>query len=155
MRNRYQRTVPVVLLLLLGPTFLLRPAAVDALLIHIHDDFHAHAIALTSGVAPRDTHNDSGHHDRHDHSHVQPIPTGDDGRDFVLIFPKVLVASRGTPYRTATVSEQPAPPWMEPVERMSQYHCCLQPATGPPPPAFLHLNGKTATLLLLNHALLL
>ena len=151
---RFHRAVSVVLLFLLGPTSVFRPAVVDALLIHAHDDLHAHVITLPDTRPPHDTHDD------HDHTLLLPcsyedVSEGVAGRESVVLFPKVLLrASSAAPIRLVA-SAPPIPPWLPLPFQNAPDNVHLLFATGPPIHAFHRPLGKTATLLLLNHALLL
>jgi len=151
-----------VLLMLMGPALVLRPAGIDALLIHAHDhgELHAHAIALSETQLDHDDHDhDESDHEENDQDKHSPGPslsTSGDDHEFVVVFPNLQVVSSASPLRIVPPAERPTPPWLDPLVFQDEpRHARLLPKPVPPlSPRHCSLS-KIATLLLLNHALLL
>ena len=172
---RFSRAISVVLVLM-SPVLALQPAGLDALLIHshAHEDLHDHGISLPDTL--------HAHNDNHDHDGHSPVPsrstmarsrtmalsttlapsapmpfwTTVDDLEFVVVFPKLLLATRSTPLRTVQASERPAPPWRNVLcHKEEPDQARLLPRPGLPPPALHCSLSKRAALLLINHALLL
>ncbi len=150
---KFRRVISVVVLFM-SPVLVLRPASLDALLIHAHahEGLHAHAMALAATPVDHD-------HDDHDHDGHAPAPsssTSVDGPEFVLIFLELLTTSSATPLRIVPTTERSTPPWLRPlVFQEEPNHARPFFETGLPPPPLHCSLSKSAALLLLNHALLL